>query len=1060
MFAKLTRSLIAFGVVFVAYQAYALMLAPMIDPPRTTQVGGNAGAIVTVSPVAKYQQLLSAYFPAGHWSLAGKPKVIESGQVMMIVDDYVRDNTGRVNLTKCAVLVFPTPRRPGAAAPRDAVVIEAPQGAKLQFDRNFNPSRGSIGNLVQGHLPGQITIRSDMQDPGPADDLEITTSDLQMNETRIVSLGVVSFRLGKNRGGGEHMEIFLLEEEFKKPGASGFGFNGVKYLEILKSVRLELQVDKLNLSEETVAHATQPRRVQLTAASVPTPKSGAGVWAGAGQQPSVYAAPRTATRQPVATPSPPLEVVCKGSFQLNFLDFTATFNKDVLATQLSLTGQSDQLTCEQLAIRFSDESLSPQTSPDLAEEQRSALSDLKPTLLEATGEPVNMNSPSRGARARARRLRIELESRDLTLDGGSPYLMQGGNELRAPVIRYRHPSKDDPAPIGRLWLAGPGQMRVVPKAENPQEVIEAHWNAVPGMEFPVQLNRESGQPVLMVEGRPQIISSRVGRITSDRLRVAFREVAPDGKEGPAIEVGSGERLALMPERINAIGAVQLESPELSGKTNELVVWIRPEDNSLELSAPNSEAAGFAGGGSGTTSVRTPQKTYHLVSQKMQLDLLLQGRRAKPANLICQGAVRFTEDAPQGSAQTPLSVEGARLKVSDLESGSIKVRVDGADNQNDAAALAEIVAQGLTLQATTVNLDQAANRMWADGAGNARVSVDRDLFGQTTNAAQALHLKWRGGLNFDGRAITVKQDVLGEGPHDWVRCQQVTATLSRPINFVNSRGSSRNIEIAKIECEGGVTLDHRAVDAGGQTSHEHGTLASLSIDRSTGDISGQGPGWIRSVRLENAGGPLTLSTPGAAPAKPSGKGLQFLRVKFLRGVTGNILEGRRQVSFHGNVESVFGPVLEWEQELPMLHPRGLPPDTGTLKCDQLTVNEDPLARFTGSAQPTEGLGPIELRATGSVEIQGAAKDKGQFTAYAKSASYSKAKEEFILEGDTQSPAKLYQQDQPGGQPKVFQAGALHYWRRTGKVAINDFSHGSSGPLDSAQRPGMPQRPSVR
>lgn len=256
------------------------------------------------------------------------------------------------------------------------------------------------------------------------------------------------------------------------------------------------------------------------------------------------------------------------------------------------------------------------------------------------------------------------------------------------------------------------------------------------------------------------------------------------------------------------------------------------------------------------------------------------------------------------------------------------------------------------------------------------------------------------------------------------------------------------------------MDHRSVDADGQTSHEHGALASLSIDRATGEISGQGPGWIRSVRLENAGGPLSLAASNNTSTPKTGKGLQFLRVKFLRGVTGNLLEGRRQVSFHGNVESVFGPVLEWEQELSMVHPRGLPPNTGTLKCDQLTVNEDPLARYTGSAKSAEGPGPIELRATGSVEIQGAAKDKGQFTAYAKTASYSKAKEEFTLEGDSQTPAKLYQQDQPGAQPKVFQAGSLRYWRTTGKVAINDFSHGGSGPLDSAQRPGSGTRPGVR
>ncbi|TWT36744.1 hypothetical protein KOR34_16840 [Posidoniimonas corsicana] len=1072
MFAKLTRSLLAFGVVFVAYQAYALLVAPMIDPPSVVRQGaGTEKPTVTVSPVAKYQRLLASYFPAGHWALAGKPKVIENGQVMLVVDDYKRDNTGRVDLSKCAVVIFPTPRRPGAAAPRDAVVIEAPQGAKLQFDRNFNPSRGSIGNLVQGLLPGKITIRSDMEEAGPADDLYIEASDLQMNQTRIASKSDISFRLGKNRGGGTWMEIILLEEEFKRPGESGFGFNGVKHLEIFQNVKLELHTGNLNLSDETLARKPLPPHVRLTAAREPA-DSGAEAWIGGGA-PSVYQAPRVAARPQVAPNSPPLEVTCEGSFHLSFLDFTATFDKKVVATQLNLTGQSDQLACDQLAIHFTDEdgAISPQNDPDFADQQRSALSNLQPTFIVATGKPVKMDSPSRDAEARAGELKINLVTRRLTLSGGAPYLLQGDNLLRAPVIKYQHPAKGDPAPIGRLWLAGPGQMRVVPKEESPHDVVQARWNAVPGVEYPVQLTRETGQPVLMIEGRPQVTSSRIGELTSDRMRVAFREVAPDGKDGPAIEMsGGGDQLALLPERINALGAVQLRSPELNGRTGELVVWVRPQADQPELAGPaRGDAASVFTGASGgrAAGVRQDgpaQKTYHLVSQKMQMDLLLRGSRATPANLICQGGVKFSEDPSPGAAQTPLSVEGQRLRVNNLESGSVQVEIAGAGQQAassgiQSAALAEIVAQGLTLKAATVKLDQAANRLWADGAGNATVNAGRDLFGQATNAATTLHLKWQGGLNFDGETIVVKQDVLGEGPHDWVRCQQVTATLSRPINFTDSRGaSSSDIEIAQIDCEGGVTMDHRTIDPGGQTSHEHGKIATLSINRTTGEISGQGPGWIRSVRLESAGGPVAAVTPGAAAAAKPGKGLHFLRVKFLRGVTGNILAGRRQVSFHGSVESVYGPVMEWEQELPMIYPNGLPPNTGTLKCEQLTVNEDPLARMPGSMTPTgaDGLGPIELRAVGNVQIMGAAEGKGLFTAYAHSASYSRAKEEFVLEGNGQSVAKLYQQDSPGARPNVSEYQTLRYELKTGTVYVGGFSRGSSGGMNSAQRPGPPVR----
>lgn len=1026
MFARLFRCLIAFGVVVVAYQAYALLLVPIIEPGGTIAASRSAAPFDpdVSNPVEKYQRLLSAYFPTDHWTQTGKPKVIESGQLMLVIDDYQRDNRGRVDLKHCAVVVFPTPRTRGAPAPRDAVIIEAPGLVKLQFDKEFNPSRGRIGRITEGQFVGEITIRSDMRDPGPADDLLIRTRNLQMNESRIYTGSDIAFRLGGHRGRGRRMDIILLKDEHRRPGEGAMDFNGVSHLEIHHVEHLELQLGKLKLGGPAAAATT-----------------GADAWAAG-------AAPRDA---PAAAGQTPVEVSCDGPFLLSFLDFTATFRDNVVATQLNLSGQSDQLTCQELRVRFGDAaaSLSPREVPDMAEQQRDAMDHLRPRALEAVGEPVIVQSPSRDAMARCRYLRIEIPTRTLNLSGGVPELRYGASRVSAPVIRYQHPTEASREAIGRLWLAGPGEIRVAPQADRPQDAFNARWNAAPGIEHPVQLTRVGGQPVLMVEGRPQISGSRLGRLTSDRLRFVLRETPPDGPDGPAIELAASNpnARAILAERIEAIGAVRIESPELDARTSELVVHVKPKDRSPELGDPR-------GGGAGLRSEPRPdnsQRSYLLGSQKIQMDLLTDGRRATPANLVCLGRVEFSEAPTSSGHSSGFAVRGERLTVANLESGSVDVRVDGAVNASATdAALAQILAKGLTLRAATVRLDQASNRLWADGAGNARITATRDLFGQATHAATDLHLRWRGGLNFDGRRITVRDDVYGEGPHDWVRCREVTATLDRAVNFSHGGGGDA-IEIAQLDCRGGVTIDHRTVDQQGQRSHERARVESLTINRKTGAITGQGPGDIRSVRL--GGGGLVSLAPGAPAAADRAEGLQFLRVHFLRGLSGDL--NKRELSFLGDVRCVYGPVLAWEKELALNSPVAPEADTATLSCDRLTVNEDPLVGMTGQPHPQqEGLGPLELHARGNVVLQGAAEGKGIFTAYASSTSYSQSKEEVVLEGDNRSPATLYQQDRPGDPRRASQAQKLTYWPATGRVKIDNFQHGGARSTPATARPAWP------
>ena len=1130
MFARFIRSLIALVVVAGVYQAYALLVTPMVEPTvvRQTRVAStesqrNRGR----NAVARYQRILAHYFPADHWSLTGSPKVLESGPVMLVIDDFKKDDRGRVDLIKCAAVMFPTRRREDAPPPRDAVVFEAPGGARLKFDENFQPSRGKVGRIVRGEFPGPVTIRSQMRDPGPDDDLLITTRDLQIDQSRIFTPHEVKIRHGRSSGGGRRLEIRLLEEEHSR-GKSGLNIAGVESIEIVEAVKLQLHLGAVNplqgiasrqelfpspvegirssmatalvrltafqtdgeLASEAAAWADEERE-PVAAASVYARRGGpdSQAWAAVGEAsgPVLPSQPRAQpNRQQAKQPAreqPPVQVTCTGSFHMDLTNFVATFRDNVHAWQLNLDGQSDQLTCQKLQLFFGEGAtrdevrLDPRNEPDLANRQRKALGQLQPRRLEAIGDPVKVDSPSRGAAARGQRLTFDILRRQLTLDGGRAMITHGSNLVEAPIIRYQHPGENDAAAIGQMWVAGPGRLRAIAKEEKPDEVIQARWDRAPGVEFPVRLTRnDAGQPMLTVLGRPRITAAGLGHIASDRLTVLLAETEADGKEGPAIELGKatagGARRALLPERIDAAGNVDVRSPRLVAETDTLTVWMLEKMASPQ---PNQSATA-AKPKSNKTRQRTddPNKpTYRLEARRTQLELVMTGRRSEPATLSCEGGVSFRELSPRAGEQ-PLEVEGERLRVDDLDSDAVRLTIHGAKagvqnaSRRDPATLATIRARGVTLHATDAHLDQAKNRMWADGPGDAHVQTRRDFLGQKTAAATDLHLRWRGGWVFDGRQMTITDHVIGDGPHDWIRTNQLVATLTRPVTFGRSLGGddAANIEIAQIDCRGGVTLDHRSIDPQGQRSHERAQLVTLSVNQQSGALRGTGPGWIRSVHLAEGGNPfagLAVDKPRKKPfqqvANPTGAArLRLLRVHFQGGMVGNYKS--RQIEFQQRVRAVYGPVIAWQQDLSVDMPDALPPDSATLACDKLRVHEDPLARYTGraaSASSASGLarmGPIELQAIGAVRLEGADDKGGTFNAQASVASFNQTKELFALEGNGRTRATLWLRKGPGEGDVKHSSGKVSYWRKTGVVQTENF--GATNYTPTAGRPPAPAR----
>jgi lipopolysaccharide export system protein LptA len=1039
MLARIARSAITLATLVVVYQVYVLTVARVVEPPAVAKSGKTITKEtrdVSYDAIGRYQALLAAYFPQGHWALVSPPKVIRLDKLMLVLKDYRRHDDGSVDLDQCAVLILPDEWEFGAPSPRETVILEAPGGAHLQFDEDFQPTRGKAGRIVEGRFPGEIVIRSDMKLPGPDDDLMIVTRDLSMNDHLIRSDAEVRARIGANKGGGRGLQIRLSRDNHIKRGPS---INGVESLAVLSDVQLELESNGVDMFGEEkpqdrmvrVDQQGQQRVIRLATAEMPQPQF-----------------------------ETPVVVKCQGRFHFDLMEYVASFEQQVEVRRQRLNGQFDSLDCNELAIQFSpvDAKGIPiaNDDPDIARRQSKSLGKFKPIGITATGQPVKAYAPMQNAEARAGRIHINLYARRIRLDQMEEVVLRyGASEIHAPFIEYQMPPEKSPQAVGELSIAGPGWLRAVPDSERTDRIVDVAWKKAASTPFPVQLTRRNGQPILVLSGQPVIDAHRLGRIAAERMEVELVEVPPDGPDGPALEVAKGEdKLAIIPQRLLASGNVAFASPKLTGRTHQLEGAFQPWEPAPPASAGLVSDAAPANDGTAApngplnmdpSSNDQTGSQYDLAANQIHLDLALSGKSAEPTAVTCDGSVVLREVRGAKPGEEPMEVRGNQLLVRDLQE-SAKITVIGRrDPQLGGPGTATINARGMTLAAERINADQKLGKFWINGPGMATMDVTGEAFGQPGGTMTPVSLTWQTGLDAAGTRVVASGRVLIESQHGWAQGDRAIALLNRPLS-VDRDAAKTKIDVSQVSLEGNVVGDYVGRDENGQTSHENFQLKSIAYDRVTGNLQGSGPGVLRSVRwsdssfgFEELGGAAT-QTPNA-PKPPSKPELRFLRVDFEKGLSGNV--NQRVVRFHQRVRSVYGPVADWQQELPLHAPDRLPVDTVTLACETLEVNEDPLGRPPAGSKTK--VGPLEIRAIDNVEIEGRSEKNGTFQAQAVTASYSQAKDMFVLEGDGQQDAVIRTRDPATGRYSETPARSIAYWKTTGIVKLNDIQR----PVDIQQ-----------
>ncbi len=761
-FRWLMTTLLCAGMYFV----YSQTVVPWVQPDDSIQ---------RRQPVdlSRYENLplddkteFAGLFPDEAWEW--QPcKTLETDQGKILFKDYQQNPDGTWDVTPFTMVLKSdeppagdSPANPQAAG-ASPIVLRASDRARLQFNRplKLGSSSGEPTRLEQAQLLGQVTVsRSDDEQP-----LWIATSNVQVDPLTIRTLDRVEFQLGPHRGAGRNMLIELDHDNSAAQLRHDFDhIRGFRRIQIAF-------LDHMTLVPTTPSNSLQPDRSATDAAMLAT----------------------SSADKLLRSQRAPLQIRCAGPFEFDYRRLRASFREKVTARELRDDG--DWLQCDQLDIHFQFAGDSAALPADTARADQ--FQQLKIAQVIATGNPAALAAPSQAIRIVGDYLHYDLNTD--TLDAKSEASVQvhhHSSRFGAPQITY---TLGPDGRLGKLDAVGAGQM--IRTSDDEKNAFMTRWQ-----NFMTIRPAGDDSHLITLDGQSLVELDAQTRIQSQSLKLWIRELSvPSGEANPP-GATTGKR-TFHPQRMLAHNDVQVVSPKMQGRTQQLVVHWPDPTTTVSRDVRSQQPAAFAADATYTTlPIRTPDAPAGDLNSTTPLGPIHRRSQTTRRITLDPNPIRATDDA----APTPLEFrsdnvtlhltpEGQPSRFREIElTGEVDVwqRTPGVDPGTGQPAIAKqlkgdrlvvvpvgpdlyrfdvwgtqgmrpvsIVANGMSMTGDHATLDQSANRLWLEGAGrlvyraestNQEPGGDRNATasGRKAGSRNDLDIAWTGGMIFDGQRI--------------------------------------------------------------------------------------------------------------------------------------------------------------------------------------------------------------------------------------------------------------------------------------------------------------------
>lgn len=969
---RLSRGFCWFLAILILFAIYSsvssVLIARPVMPSNESDDMLSVAADLADDP---FRSQLASYFPKNAWETKDVT-ILRNEQTALIFQDYEPKANGEITIKPCTVVMSNSDR-----ANDQPIIMQAPQGAVMRFDKPIDLQTATVGKPVSGRLIGRVKIFS--HGPGKQK-LYLETSNIQIDRERLLTPNQVKFKYEGSHGSGKVLIIRLAQTDFKSSTKSGLA--ALESIELVKLNELYLDPSASSLLDDE----KQKNRDEA--------------------------------RQDSQKDSP-VVVNCDGPFKVDFLSEKLSFEQNVILKRLVSTDRQDRLTCDFLDLFF---------EYDAANKEQNA-KDFRIDRVIAQGTPVILNAPSKSAHLMGSRLEYDFHHerfRAVTADQTPPN-QRATIRLEKEDRRHRIVAKEiiytpgTDGKLGQLLAQGPGEFSS--NSDKQDAPVDVSWDER------LELKPESRyvQKLYVTRNVKAQIGSN-GALRGQAVHV-WLEDAPARAGGRA---DAGE--LVRPKRFVAQGDVVFQSPRLSASCRELQADIA---HKFEKAKRDTQSTALTNGESDGPVYRTSIRPA--VYKKGRPANEAQPNSAKRDDFFSESENRqfFSSDSvptrnhakgnrgPEKDEQ-PVSVHGEKISLQLTMNGNEDAHIDQIDVIGDAslmqkaavgtdrgdmsvvadefrvrqpmenAAVVEAKGQptvvsfdGIKVTAKTFRIDQAANKLWINCPGEAEFFLEQDFEGNPIDEPQQVTLYWQERMDFDGTNVNILGNVRVESPDFQASADSMRAVLDQHVRFVkNVKRNTRKIQLASFDALGDVQVAYR-------TWSEFGRLESTNffygpnfhLNQSTGDARIHGAGRIISIRrgafdMDDAVGARNKR------ARKKSNDLAYLQVDFTRSANGNVK--RKQMEFADQVQTIYGPINQWNERINIELPLG--EDDIVLNSERMVIAQLPAA---AGRKPV-----VDLRAIGSVVVKGSA-----FSATGHQVTFDQAKDLLVLKGGAYSDATI-------------------------------------------------------
>ena len=1010
--------LLSFLGVLAAYWLYAGIVVPIVlprDPHFAQHIAMvNSGG---TTEAMEWKQHLNNLFPEGDWERSSKFSIWKDNFVLLF-NDY-KELGNQVEMNPCTILFLTGELgKDDEKLFQEAIRLQSTGGATLEFDGPFSPLAGNQAKFTQGRLTGDVLIRSNMQNPGPEDDLTISTKEVAFTDSRIHADSDIDFRFGKSHGKGRALYIFLAPSDPR----NSKGAKTISRMEILEIQKIHLNTPS---DRKKPTGEIQEDRFEITC----------------NDKVEFY-------------PDP-------GS---NF-HWIGKFNADVNVARVD-EGYYDHLECNQLSVLFAPKP-KPGEEP-IPNNELASLQQLAPLKMLAVGNAKVRSTNNNDFLAEGHKLEYDFEKGRLALDS-DPTLNQtvkislyGGKQWAGgKKISYTFGENGQ---FGELFVLSGGTLSGIVSSDKPQEqpqTFQIEWTD------DLQAFPEPGNPELVrcqLFGQMSMRIDNLGTMHAKETVIWFKqnpgetaqppESPPTAGRNPLIRQVSGTQpqtpvlptpgsSAHSPQRTaNTPTALTggLQSLTLSHarirkdvrfitangtcRVNEINVWFEEggtatpgpqyaSSHTSDTMLMNSNATtaspragnssrSFFGGHSGDSQ-------FELFGDTLELLVKMQGTNMEIDRLVLNGGgkqVRLVETTPKQPAD-PITMSGTEIHAWSPSSDRSVVQLLGTP-----AIPGHITGMESTVTGLDIIFNQQSNQIKINGGGkieSTQMAMSGDLTAPATSAAsqkQMLVVRWAGGMTFDGTRTTFERSVVAKYPQMELFCDVLHLDLDQPISLIQLN-ASQNTRVRRIECLGKVFFEREERDPIDLT-RKKSLLKGENLDqiqlfpesgRFDGTAQGTGQGRLQATFLDEGGGAANFlagtprnDVPRAEAPHNDASHLTRIDLYFYGRILGNFKNFEATAT--DSVVCVYCPVSAWDANINMDDRETLKEKDGyRLDCDILEVVKmvDPQTQRPG----------IELTASGATKIEGQ-----MVFARAESVKFNQLKETVIIEGSGSNTAEVY------------------------------------------------------